>query len=184
MAESKSSYLGLLPSLYHTLNVEQIARLERSIWLRRVGRYQEALKIYENELAAVRHIPLIIIEHGGAYIEARKYGKLYRLVDGHLTRMAQDESALDLPEWRLLAIMKAMVIVRHKGTVEPAIIELRRMQQWLKDVPVSSYTDIQVKAGFSTSDLAVLTSSGPMCLEIYRSVHLHEAQRLTRRARV
>lgn len=144
MAQKEPLYVGLNTSLYNTLNAQQILYLERSIWLRRIGRHEEALEIYTKQLVDAEDIPVVIIEHAGIYLETRRYGRLYRFVDSHLTRKASSQETLDQPEWRLLAIMKAMVVVRHKGIVEPAIDEVKRMQQWLKDLPVTEYTDVQV----------------------------------------
>lgn len=139
-------YVGLNTSLYYTLTQEEIDLLERTIWLRRVGRFREALQIYEHDLLPVKDSPVIIIEHGSLYLELRKYGRLFRLVDERISAVAGDQATLDLPEWRLIALMRAVVSVRVTGVLEPAVAEVVRTQEWLRDVPVAGYTDVQVFA--------------------------------------
>ncbi|KAF2105079.1 hypothetical protein NA57DRAFT_71274 [Rhizodiscina lignyota] len=139
-----NDFVGLNTSLYSTLHGKQIEHLERSIWLRRVGRFNEALDIFRENLDEVKEVPVVLIEQANIYLECYSYGKLYRFLDKPLRDREGDEETLARPEWRLMALTRAMVVVRHRGTIEPAIEELERTQKWLKDFPVDSYTDVHV----------------------------------------
>lgn len=139
-----TTYLGPSSSLYPSLSPESVLLLERAIWLKQIGRYQDALAIFQHDLRSDHHIPVVLIEWSSLYLEHGRYGEVYRLLETPLQDQAHDQNVLDQPEWRLLALQRALVETRHKGILEPAIAELERTKEWLWDLPVSEYSDIQV----------------------------------------
>lgn len=139
-----ADYLGVCTSLYHSLSPESIVLLERALWLKKIGKYQDAVAIFQDDLSSVRDIPVVLIEWSNLYLEHGRYGELYRLLERPLQEQAQDQAVLDQPEWRLLALQRVLVETRHKGILEPAMAELERTKKWLWDLPVSDYSDIQV----------------------------------------
>ena len=140
-------YRSLVSSLYSSLDAEVIHLVERAIWLNKTGHYEEALAIFNEDLASshLKEIPAVLVEKSNLFLDRGKYGEVYRLLEGPLRDKNHDRDKLDRPEWRLLALNWVIVMTRHKGILEPALAELERTSLWLRDVPVAEYSDIQVR---------------------------------------
>ena len=52
---------------------------------------------------------------------------------------------MEKPEFRLMTLTRAFAAYSRKGICEPAVAEIARAQEWLKDMNVTEYTDIQVR---------------------------------------
>ena len=147
------AHLGLCTSLYSSLDAKVVELLERAIWFKKTGRYQDALSVFKHELAFVKNSPVVLIEWSNLYLEHARYGELYRLLEKPLLERGPGQDGLDRPEWRLLALHWKIVMTRHKGILGPAVAELERTRDWLWDLPVAEYSDIHVSAHLFISDV-------------------------------
>lgn len=138
------AYRGYNTSLYTLLNSDAIQCIERAILCRMTGQMDAGRSLFENELRLFKDTPAIAIEHADLEIAAGRWGAAFRIVDATLTYLKENKRDLDRPENRLIALTRAMLGVRHKGDLVTALYEIERTQTWLKDVPVGSYTDVQV----------------------------------------
>lgn len=139
-----STYCGIHTSLYHTLTDYAIQHLEKAIWLKIIGRTNEARAIYHNELSRFEHIPVVIVELADLVHETGRWGEAWRILDKALAGAEDSNQDLDSPEYRLIALTRAMLGTRYRGDIDSSAREVARTQRWLQDVPIGDYTDIQV----------------------------------------
>ncbi|KAJ4354321.1 uncharacterized protein N0V89_006056 [Didymosphaeria variabile] len=135
----------MLASLYHTIKQEYVDHLELAIWTSKIGTYRDALEIFNNCLSPVIEVPVVLIELSYLHYQNFRYKDLCNLLELRLERWKQDDpTKLDEPEWRLLALIYSVGANRCRGWMEPGVIELRRTQQWLVELPISEYTELHV----------------------------------------
>jgi hypothetical protein len=140
-----TSLYTLSKRLYPAFDESCIIAIEQAIGLARLGSYAEALAIFEQDLAAVKDVPILMIEKAEVYLRQRRHGDVWQTLNQGLSRLAELPGAdLDREEIRLMALMVAMAAIFHRGTLAPALKEIRRTVDWLESVPVTSYSDIQV----------------------------------------
>jgi hypothetical protein len=108
------------------------------------GRMDASREIFEQHLIPLQHLPIVAIERAVLEQEAGRWGKAWSILDEAIKRAQYHDTDLDLPEYRLIAMMRAMFGIRHRGDLNFALQELRRTKAWLCDVQISEYTDIQV----------------------------------------
>ncbi|KZF22832.1 hypothetical protein L228DRAFT_137515 [Xylona heveae TC161] len=138
-------YTGVHTSLYGSLDTASIANLEKAILFTEIGHYAQAHAIFETGFLTTRSVPVVVIEEAELAMQQLHYGEVYRIL-GRGLQAAQRSPGYDVnePALRFMSLFQAMAAIHYKGTVTPAIEQIHRTQQWLKDVPVSEYTDIQV----------------------------------------
>ncbi|KXJ85539.1 CHAT domain-domain-containing protein [Microdochium bolleyi] len=137
-------YRGVYTSLYASLSPEAIQAVEKVIWCRMVGQFEIGRHVLSHELKAFSASPVVVIEHGDLEIEAGRWGKAYRVLDAGLKSLEKVDYESDSAAYRLMALTRAMLGIRHRGDADSAIMEIERTLQWLEDVPVATYSDIQV----------------------------------------
>lgn len=128
--------------MYEFLDQESIELLERAICLGRLGLYDESLSIFENDLSEWMIVPVVVYEKAILYISQGKVKDAHKTVSTFLEDSTEDD--LDLPEYRLLALLLGLEEISHLGKIERAVKEIGRTREWLKDVSVAAYTDVQV----------------------------------------
>ncbi|KAK7983217.1 hypothetical protein PG989_010619 [Apiospora arundinis] len=138
-----SNYRGIHTSLYQTLPADAVRHLERAIWLKLVGHTKEARAIYQNELDSFEKTPVVLIEGADLEHESGRWGEAWRILDRGLTHAKESCQDLDAPEYRLMALTRAMLGTRYRGDLASSADEVARTQLWLRDVPIEDYTDIQ-----------------------------------------
>lgn len=138
-------YTGINTSLYATLSAESTIHLEHASLLTDHGRVEEAQQIYDGALLAQRLHPAVVLGRADLTLKQFKMGALFRITDEALRDASMQGSELNMPEFRLMALMRAFAAYSHRGVCGPALTEISRAQSWLKDVPVTEYTDIQVR---------------------------------------
>lgn len=142
---TEAFYRGVNTSLYTTLPTEAVLDIERAIWLKTIGKIEEARAIFENELEPLQHLPIVTIEHADFEFESGRWGGAWRILDAALQRLKALEADLDLPEHRLMALTWVMLGVRHRGDIDSSAEQLERTRHWLWDIPVTEYTDVMVR---------------------------------------
>jgi hypothetical protein len=144
IAVALSAFRGLHTSLYNSLPAEAIQDVERAIWFKMSGRVDDGRAIFNRELKAYRSFPVVIIERADLELEAGRWGAAWKILDSALRDLKEANADLDQPEHRLMALTWAMLGTRHRGDLASAALEIERTQDWLRNVPVADYTDVQV----------------------------------------
>lgn len=139
------TYIGVNSSLYSTLAAQSVIYLEQASTLTDYGRFSEALHIYDHALLPQKLHPAVVLERAELASRQYKAGELFRIPDEALRDASRQGLDLDAPEFRLMAIIRASAAYSHKGVCEPAVSEISRAQLWLNDLPVTDYTDLQVR---------------------------------------
>lgn len=137
-------YCGVNTSLYSTIDADLISLLESAIVLTERGSYAKAEAILEGDLSLQRSLPVVVLARAECALKQFKVGVLHRILDEALCKPGVSHEA---PEYRLMALMRAFAALSYKGDLRPALDELERSKIWLRDVEVTEYTDIQVRAG-------------------------------------
>ena len=137
-------YTGVNTSLYSTLDTQSIIHLEQAVTLTDFGQYPEAQKIYEKAILSQRLKPVVVLGRAELALKQYKMGELFRICDESLDDASRQNMDLDAAAFRLIALMRAFAAYSHKGVCEPAVAEISRAQGWLKDTPVTEYSDLQV----------------------------------------
>jgi hypothetical protein len=130
--------------MYVLLNHEAIVLLEKAIWLGKLGLYDDSLSIFENNLMEWMIMPVVVYEKVMVQWSQGKLRDAYTTLSSFLGDSSEDD--LNLPEYRLLALVLAFVEIYHRGKIDRAVYEIDRTREWLQNVSVASYTDIQVCA--------------------------------------
>ena len=138
------SYQGVNSSLYSSLGTHAVEHLEQASILTDRGRYAEAHHIYDHILLPQRLIPVVVLGRAELALKQYRMGALFRILDEALHHASRCGSDLNEPEFRLMALTHAFAAYSHKGICEPAVAEIARTYEWLKDTAVTEYTDIQV----------------------------------------
>jgi hypothetical protein len=141
MEDPALRFCTFMPSGYEFLDNDSIQLLERAIWLGWLGRLDEALAIFDDELADWAVVPVIVVERNIACLRSNELARARMFTARYLEEL--DEEELDLPENRLIAIQHAYLEL-SQGRLAGSLRELDRAYEWLKEVPVSEYTDVQV----------------------------------------
>lgn len=130
--------------MYEFLDHERIILLEKAIWLGKLGLYDESLSIFENDFMEWMIVPVVVYEKVMVQWSQGKLGDAYTTLSSFLEDSSEDD--LNLPEYRLLALVLAFVEICHRGKIDRAVYEIDRTREWLQNISVASYTDIQVWA--------------------------------------
>jgi hypothetical protein len=139
-----SEYRGVNTSLYTSLPEYAVMHIEQVLLLKVTGQVFSARAIFAEQLRPFKNIPIVAIEHADLELEAGRWGAAWKILDSARDHFKNVGADFDLPEQRLIALTWVMLGVRHRGDLDSAIRELERTRQWLWELPVSEYTDIQV----------------------------------------
>src|SRR3954464_9475711 len=139
-----SEYRGVYTSLYTSLPDFAVRHIEQALLLKVTGQVSSARAIFTGELKAFRNIPIVAIEHADLELEAGRWGAAWKTLNSARDHFKRVRADFDLPEHRLIALTWVMLGIRHRGDLDSAARELERTRQWLWELPVSEYTDIQV----------------------------------------
>jgi hypothetical protein len=137
-------YFGVNTSLYHTLPPNLVAALERAIYATSIGDYATAHSIFMGELSNFANVPVVAIERAELALLQGRHKDICETLDQALAYLSSQQLNIDLPSCRLMSIFHALAAISCKGTLEPAKHEIRRVREWLADIPVNQYTDVQV----------------------------------------
>jgi hypothetical protein len=139
-----SEYRGVNTSLYTSLPDLAVQHIEQALLLKVTGQVFSARAVFTRELKAFKNVPIVAIEHADLELEAGRWGAAWEILNSARDHFKKVRANLDLPEHRLIALTWVMLGVRHQGDLDSAAQELERTRQWLWELPISEYTDIQV----------------------------------------
>jgi hypothetical protein len=136
---------GDYSDLYNTLLPHQVARVERAIHLKRIGRFRDASEIFDKLLPPAHELPVLALELSSLYqrqgLDGASSGLLKQTIAGH----AIWEKHIHGNELVLLNILLAEAESRGCGKLREAVVQARITRVLLKDVHISSYTDVEVR---------------------------------------
>ncbi len=140
-----STYYGLNSSLYGCSEPSVIQALERAIRLTDLGEFQRSRCIFDGELFQHRNVPVVAIERAELALRQGRHKEIWETLEQALEDSHwKVGSPLDEGACRLMRIFRALAAINYKGTLEPAKEEIGKTREWLRDVPVDAYTDVQV----------------------------------------
>jgi hypothetical protein len=157
---SKKQYFGVNTSLYSTLDSEAIEHLEKAIFFTRLCFYDEAQSIFEHQLAALKHVPVVIIESAELYLQQFRLQDVIGILESGL-KVAQDryiDADFDSSEYRLMGILLGFCEINAKGRLERVLQEIDRTVDWLANVSVEEYSDVQVS--YNSIQIGMTTGLG------------------------
>ncbi|KAF8545047.1 CHAT domain-containing protein [Trichophaea hybrida] len=144
-------YEGHNSSLYTTLDAASIEALEKAIYLRESGLFASAHQIFDTVLISLKDVPVVAIEHAVVFLKQGMFGKAAKTLESAISQTK--EEGIEYRIWKkksgelpLMKIFLAYLQFYTKGTLTGILEEAEMMIQWLKDVPVEKYTDVQVHA--------------------------------------
>ncbi|KAL8826724.1 MAG: hypothetical protein Q9191_003620 [Dirinaria sp. TL-2023a] len=137
---------GDLRSLYHTLEPEVVDRLEEAIlccWLRD---FEPAIAIFKSFNAELGHHPVIAYQHNQAYWMQWSHSKSAEILQEGLAaadgfrRLFQDSGI-----YLLLRLCYGTAQLFTEGNLTVARDAMRELRDWLTNVPIHEYTDVQTQ---------------------------------------
>jgi hypothetical protein len=146
-------YEGQNSSLYTTLDAASIEALEKAIYLTELGLFESAHQIFDTVLISLKDVPVVAIEHAEVFLKQGMFGKAAQILESAIAVVKEEGSEYKI--WRKksgeLPIMKTFLAYLQfytKGMLAGILEEAEMTIEWLKDVPVEKYTDVQVKCIF------------------------------------
>ncbi len=121
-------YHGTHTSLYKSLPTYVIPNLEDAILKKRLRLYEAAEKFFATELSAFSHIPIVALEHAELLLHRYKIFRIPEVLD----KVPEDVFSIseeDQQVQQLFAIFRATVRIQTEAIYEPAVQELRNLQQ-------------------------------------------------------
>jgi hypothetical protein len=137
----RNPYFARLPSAV-------IPVLENAILKTRVRLYEAAEEVFNNELSAYSHVPIVAIEHAELLLHRLKCLRVLEVLD-RVTAVSFTDNEEDRNVQRLIAIFRGAMKIKTEAIYEPALEELRRLQRDWASTPVDKYTDIQISTKIS-----------------------------------
>lgn len=150
-APSDTRYEGIHTSLYQTLPETSIVDLERAIHLTELGLFADAHYIYDGPLAELKDTPVVAIEHADVFFRQGKFIQAAGVLRRALAAVEKGGWGF----WRkksgemvLMRMFLATVEYWSEGQLKPTLEAAKEMIQWLGNVEVAEYTDIQVSSDY------------------------------------
>ena len=140
---------GQRPSLYRLLDPAIVPQLERAIYIERLDCFAEAHEIFEAFENTTQSHPVIALEHSYVLYGQSRYkdglAVLQRLApdvlsDSRIAQPGDVAQGLDI----LLRMNVALGQLFSQRAFSWARDCMDEVQEWLKDVPIEEYTDLQV----------------------------------------
>jgi hypothetical protein len=148
---------GAHTSLYGTLDKKYVPNLEYTIWLRRIGEYDQAHAIFRDELSNAANVPVVLIERCELFSAQRRMRELFLFLEPVIHRLRSSNTLFGWEERQLLGLFFAHASLYHKGNIQPALEAMHSVKTWLGDVSVEDYSDTMVRLTCSIPFNRVLT---------------------------
>jgi hypothetical protein len=137
-------YHGTHTSLYKSLPPVVIPVLEDAILKTRLKLFKNAEDIFNCELAAYRHIPIVAIEHAELLLHQYRCLEILEVL-GRVPEPLSPGSEEDRDVRRLIEIFSGIMRIKTEAIYEPALEAVIKMKQDWSSKSVDEYTDIQVR---------------------------------------
>ena len=131
--------------MYGPLTPGEILVLEQAIFARRLGRYKEARKNWNEKLPPSHTVPVLAIEK--AELEARllRHRKALDILEECLALQAQWRQTPSEPEIKLLTILAAAVKLKVHGNLRSALLEARKMKSMWRGKSIKEWSLPEVR---------------------------------------
>ena len=136
-------YHGTHTSLYKSLPSVIIPVLENAILKTRLRLYKDAEEIFNHELSAYNHIPIVAIEHAELLLHQFKCLEVLKVLD-RVPEVLSADNEEDRDVQQLIVIFRGVMKIQTEAIYEPALEEVMKMKQEWASKSVDEYTDIQV----------------------------------------
>ena len=136
-------YHGTHTSLYRNLPSVVIPILEDAILKTRLKLYNKAEEIFNHELSAYSHVPIVAIEHAELLLHQYKCREILEVLD-RVPEALHSENEGERDVQQLIAIFRGAVKTQTEASYEPALEQVLKMRSKWGSKPVDEYTDIQV----------------------------------------
>ena len=138
-------YVSLL-SQYDHLDIATIAKIEEAAMCCHLRDFRAALCIFDTLPVQVEQHPLIVYERSQVYWLDWSLYKCEKVLEEGITwgKDHRTDSA-DPGIYTLLRIALGRVRAMTRGNLTEGRDALREVRQWLLNVPVRNYTDVQVR---------------------------------------
>jgi len=137
-----SNYCVAYTSLYRTLQPQHIAALEEATLAYKLGQFDDAEAIFERRLPPSHTLPILALERSNGYEMQGLHRKSLPLYSKTLSGCNQDGAE---PERRLLCLLLRRAEAFVDGTLYRALEEARKMPDFLADLPLDKFIDIDVR---------------------------------------
>lgn len=136
-------------SLYSLLDPVVVPQLERAIYLRRTRCFRESIEIFEAFDHTIQSHPVTVLEHSQVLYAQSRYKDGLVVLQGlppdvlpalKVTESRDVAQGLNI----LLRVNVAYGLLFSQGAFSWARDCMDEVQEWLKDIPIESYTDLQV----------------------------------------
>jgi hypothetical protein len=130
------------PSLLGSLEAEAAVDLEHYCLLGRIGDFEAAEKVWSERLDRYASLYPFTISHLDNILRQSRYGAASDFLD-RLERRT-DRVVLELPQKRVLALLRAYINVFTRGWLRAGLEEVRSIMQWLSATAQEDYGDFHV----------------------------------------
>jgi tetratricopeptide (TPR) repeat protein len=124
------------------LQPEHIIALEEAIVAYKLGQFDDAEAIFEQRLPPSHTLPILALERSSGYEMQGLHRKALPLYTKALSECKRDGAE---PERRLQCLLLCRAKAFVDGTLYRALEEARKMPDFLADLPLDKFTDIDVR---------------------------------------
>ena len=140
-----ASYYVSLHSLYSNLDERTISDLEKAILYSKVRAFKESALAFDAFQGSQTNLPVIVFERFLDYMNQWRLYDATRVLENGLA--ATEGRSADLERsgiYILFRIYLAQMDVFTKGNFTRARNAMLEVKEWLAEIPIEDYTDIQV----------------------------------------
>ncbi|KAL6717720.1 hypothetical protein ACLMJK_005635 [Lecanora helva] len=128
--ESGELYWGSYHYLYGSLTADEAQSLENAIFARRLGRYREALEIWNEKLPLPHTVPVLAIEKAELECRLLRHKSRLDILEAFLASETGWRQVPTEEEMNLLKILAAGAKVEATGSLHPAFLEARSQKRF------------------------------------------------------
>lgn len=153
-------YYGTITSLYGALPADVVLLLEDAILKTKVGVYQAAEELFENDLSEYHLVPIVALERSELYLSQFKCLRALNalnMVPNPLRQKNDEQQDLQL----LMEMSRGALEIKTEGVISSAQKAMREIQTRWATKPVEDYTDVQVRTHVETG-LQVMVQEADM----------------------
>ena len=138
-------YWGSYHFMYGSLTPGEVLDLEQAIFARRLGRYKEARRIWNEELPPSHTVPVLAIEKAELEIRLLRHQSELDILELCLASQSQWRQTPSEPEIKLLTILVAAARAKVHGSLYSALLEARRMRSMWEGKPIEEWSLHEVR---------------------------------------
>ena len=138
-------YWGSYNYLYDSLTAEEIQLLEEAIFARRLGRYREALQIWDEKLPLPHTVPVLAIEKSELESRLMRHSVRLEILETFLACRAEWREVPSEQALNLVTIHAAGARLEARGSLHAALLEARAQKKCWQARPIEEMSLIEVR---------------------------------------